>query len=441
MKTLSIIVAKLTILAGKVLKRGTSLPGLYALKIDKNILKKLKYPKIRLIVTGSSGKGSVSNLISDVLKDNGMSVCFNNAGSNLKYGITTACLKNCNLFGKIKKDVLILETDERYVKEIYKDINPNYLIITNLTKDQPPRQFNIDIIKEEIKKNLPDNTTIITTIDEPYLRHFELELTNKNIHYSIDKNNYSYEKQIFENLNTYYCLKCGTRLNYEYYNFETLGKYYCPNCDFKWEMPKVIGKNLDLDKGTIQIDKKEVSISGDMLYHAYNTLASITFLREIKLPLDKIIASINNHNHNLNFEFVKNNKLYKALNCKAENATTYNECIYKVYLDKEPKDIIIGWKEISRRYNHFDISWLYDIEFELLNQDTLNKIYAVGIDKENIKKRLLLAGISDKKIVMADTLEEIKESINTSKVSKVYGILNFDYMEPFKNTFKEEQHD
>ena len=107
----------------------------------------------------------------------------------------------------------------------------------------------------------------------------------------------------------------------------------------KWEMPKVIGKNLDLDKGTIQIDKKEVSIGGDMLYHAYNTLASITFLREIKLPLDKIIASINNHNHNLNFEFVKNNKLYKALNCKAENATTYNECVYKVYLDKEPKDI------------------------------------------------------------------------------------------------------
>ena len=206
-------------------------------------------------------------------------------------------------------------------------------------------------------------------------------------------------------------------------------------------MPKVIGKNLDLDKGTIQIDKKDVSIGGDMLYHAYNTLASITFLREIKLPLDKIIASINNHNHNLNFEFVKNNKLYKALNCKAENATTYNECVYKVYLDKEPKDIIIGWKEISRRYNHFDISWLYDIEFELLNQDTLNKIYAVGIDKENIKKRLLLAGISDKKIVMADTLEEIKESINTSKVSKVYGILNFDYIKPFKNTFKEEHHD
>ena len=28
----------------------------------------------------------------------------------------------------------------------------------------------------------------------------------------------------------------------------------------KWEMPKVIGKNLDLDKGTIQKNKKEEKI-------------------------------------------------------------------------------------------------------------------------------------------------------------------------------------
>ena len=137
-------------------------------------------------------------------------------------------------------------------------------------------------------------------------------------------------------------------------------------------------------------------------------------------------------------EFVKNKKRYKALNCKAENATTYNQCVYKVYLDKELKDVIIGWKEISRRYNHFDVSWLYDIEFELLNNDSLNKIYAVGIDKENIKKRLLLARIPEDKIITADSLSEIKKSVEASKAKMIYGILNFDYMEPFESTFKED---
>ena len=434
MKIISIFVGKIFVIIGKLMHRGSSLPGMMALKVDKKTLSKLKYPKTKLIVTGSSGKGSTSSLIADVLIDNGYSICFNNAGSNLKYGVTTACIKNCNLLGKIKKDVLILEVDERYVKEIYQDIKPDYLIVTNITKDQPPRQYHVDIILKEIEHNLPSNTNIIITMDEPYLRNFELDLPNKMLYYSVDKNKYSYKNQLFENLNIYYCPKCGAKLKYDYYNFETLGKYECPKCDFKWIKPKDIATNLDLDKGLIKIDSQILSIGGDMLIHAYNTLAAYTFLKAIGIDSQKVIASINRYNHNKNIEFVKDGKLYKALNCKAENATTYNACVYKTYLDKDLKDIVIGWKEISRRYNHFDVSWLYDVEFELLNNKSLNKIYAVGIDKENIKKRLLLAGIPESKIITADNLSEIKESIEQSKAKKVYGILNFDYMEPFKDT-------
>ena len=58
MKYLSILVGKFVLIAGKILHRGSSLPGMLALKIDKKILSKLKYPPIKLIVTGSSGKGS-----------------------------------------------------------------------------------------------------------------------------------------------------------------------------------------------------------------------------------------------------------------------------------------------------------------------------------------------------------------------------------------------
>ena len=433
MKTISIFIGKIFALVGKLMHRGSSLPGMMALKVDKKILSKLKYPQIKVIVTGSSGKGSTANLIADVLKDNGYTICFNNAGSNLKYGVTTTCIKNCNLFGKIKKDVLILEVDERYVKEIYQDILPDYLIVTNITKDQPPRQHHVDIILKEIEQNIPSNTQIIATIDEPYLRNFNLDLPNKMIYYSIDKNKYSYKDQLFENLNIYYCPKCGTKLKYDYYNFETLGKYECSNCDFKWEKPTIIGTNLDLEEGTIEVFNQNISIGGDMLFNAYNTLACFTFLKELNLDEEKIISSINKYNHNKNLEFMKDGKLYKALNCKAENATTYNACVYKTYLDKDLKDVVIGWKEISRRYNHFDVSWLYDVEFELLNNKSLNKIYAVGIDKENIKKRLLLAGIPENKIITADNLEEIKECIEQSESKKIYGILNFDYMEPFKN--------
>ena len=97
MKSISIFIGKIFALFGKLMHRGSSLPGMMALKVDKKILSKLKYPQIKVIVTGSSGKGSTANLIADVLKDNGYTICFNNAGSNLKYGVTTTCIKNCNL--------------------------------------------------------------------------------------------------------------------------------------------------------------------------------------------------------------------------------------------------------------------------------------------------------------------------------------------------------
>src|SRR5699024_9972126 len=137
------------------------------------------------------------------------SICFNNAGSNLKYGVTTACIKNCNLLGKIKKDVLILELDERYVKEIYQDIKPDYLIVTNITKDQPTRQYHVNIILKEISHTLSSNTNIIITMDDAYFKNYELDLSNKMLYYSVDKKKYSYKNQLFKNLNMYFCLKCG----------------------------------------------------------------------------------------------------------------------------------------------------------------------------------------------------------------------------------------
>lgn len=439
MKFLSILAGKITIIAGNILHRGSSLPGKIALKIDKNLLNKLKYPDIRIAVTGSSGKGSTSSLIAKVLKDNGYKICFNDKGSNLAWGCTTSFLRNVSLTGKIKADILLIEIDERYTKEMFPCLKPTHIVVTNLTKDQPPRQHNVDIVYQDILKGVTANSKIVTNIDEPYLRNFERDTKNEMIYFSLDKNKYSYRSQIFENLNTYYCPYCKEKLEYEYYNFETLGKYHCTKCGFKNEHPKVLATNLDLEEETIEINDKKINIGGNFLYHAYNTIAAYTTLKDIGLEENKIVDSINKFNKYSTYSYELNNKVYIPISCKAENASTYNQAIFKTIMNKEKKDIILGWKEISRRYNHFDISWLYDIEFELLNNESLNKVYAVGIDAENIKKRLILAGIDEDKILLASSIPEIKDKVNNDEIKYVYGILNFDYIEPFKETFKEDE--
>mgnify|MGYP001087541524 FL=1 len=61
------------------------------------------------------------------------------------------------------------------------------------------------------------------------------------------------------------------------------------------------------------------------------------------------------------------------------------------------------------------------------------------MSNKDLEKRLILANIPEDKIEVANNLEEIKKEIEKSKVQSVYGILNYDYDNPFPftNTFKE----
>ena len=54
MKSLIILINKLIYMIGKMLGRGSTLPGQIALKLDKNILKKVALPDDVIVVTGSS---------------------------------------------------------------------------------------------------------------------------------------------------------------------------------------------------------------------------------------------------------------------------------------------------------------------------------------------------------------------------------------------------
>ena len=55
MKLIAILACKLLRFAGKLMGKGSSLPGRVALKLEPNILQKLTLPDRILAVTGSNG--------------------------------------------------------------------------------------------------------------------------------------------------------------------------------------------------------------------------------------------------------------------------------------------------------------------------------------------------------------------------------------------------
>ena len=440
MKLLAIIVAKILIFIGKMLKRGSVLPGKIALKIDKKIMFELKLPKIVVAVTGSSGKGSTTSLISSCLRNNNYKVTHNISGSNLTDGILTTLLNDSSLNGKLKSDAVILEVDERYAKYIFPAIKPNLVVITNITRDQPPRQGNFDLVFNEIKLSLNKNIHLVLNADDPYLQKLSLEFNNIT-YYSINKNKYSTKNSIFENLNLIYCPKCNHKLKYDYLHFENIGFYKCENCGLIHPDSKYVVNKIDYKSNEILINNYKVKIPFPMLFTIYNTLASYSVLNLIGIDEEKVTELINrNTKPNLKqYNVLKNNnRLVYILNNKNENSTTFNQSLLLVNRDKTAKTIVIGWKEISRRYKYNDLSWLYDIDFEILNKHKIENIICVGIQKYDIASRIKISGIDKDKIKCFDTLEEATIFLKNKTKENIYAILNFDYVIPFTNLMEEE---
>ena len=440
MKFLAIVLGKAALVLGKILKKGSSMPGSIALKIDKNLLQKLILPEKIIAVTGSSGKGSTSSIIAHVLRKMGYKVAHNSSGANLTAGITTMLLDNCSLKGKINADYLVYEMDERYAKFVFKDIKPSHIVVTNITRDQPPRQGDFELVFEEIKKGLPKGVSLILNGDDPCLLKFNINDEYNPIYYSLNKTDYSYSENKFKNLNINYCPNCNSKLEYEYYHFENIGKFKCPKCNFENANPKYVITNIDYNNFSFVVDDTYVlNMQYDLLYSVYNTMSAFTLLSELGLEKEEICKHINNitTNSKMYNHYIHNNKEVYVLNNKNENSTTFNQSLLFTERFKGSKTIVIGWKEISRRYHFDDLSWLYDIDFEILKGCEVDKIICVGINAYDIATRLKLAGF--KNILCFDNLNDTYPTISDADTKYIFAILNFDYVEPFKNIFIKQE--
>lgn len=435
---LTLIISKFISFILKLLNRGSNYPGVLALKLNKKIINYFKMPKIVIAVTGSAGKGSTSTIIANTLRKSGKKVVHNEFGSNMLPGILTLLINSSDLKGNIKSDVLVIEVDERYTKVVFDIVKPNYVVVTNICRDQPPRHGNFDLVFDKIKEALDKNVHLVLNADDPYLQKFNLNNEYNVTYYGISKNKLSYKKNKFSNLNINYCPKCNNKLSYNYYHIESLGDYYCSNCDFKRPNPYIATSKIDLDEKYMIVNNNTIKIAFNVLYYAYNILAAYTVCSLIGINESDIkdyISSMEN-NKKLNNLYKYNNRNVYVMNNKNENSTTFNESVLFTSNKKVDRTIVIGWKEISRRYEFNDMSWLYDIEFELLNDKYTKKIICVGRDRYNIALRLKYSGFDSKKIKIYDSLENAKKEIKTGKTD-IFAILNFDYVKPFNEIMED----
>lgn len=403
------------------------MPGKIALKMCPNILNRVKMPKYIVAVTGSNGKTSTVEMINEVLKRANYSVAYNKEGSNQIDGVTTLVLSNCTLFGRFKKDVLLLESDERYAQYSFKYFSPTHYVITNLYRDQMTRNGNPEFVLKEIKKSINKESTLVINCDDPIIASLE-NGENKVYHFGINDNKYSKIKNNFVYDDGYYCPKCKSELVYSYYNFGHVGKYSCLKCDFKRVNPEYYVSNIDLDEGILTInDTNEIKLAFKSIYNAYNILAAYALTNLIGVEPSIICDALNNY-------LIKNGRVKQfklggnsgtLLISKHENSVCYNQNIEYIVNQKKDCTVFIIVDAISRKYFTSETSWLWDINFDELNNEFVRKIVIAGIYANDVACRLSYTGLDFSNVyINTDIKKAIKYARNDS-IGHIYVLTCF----------------
>ncbi len=420
-------------------KNASVLPGYIAYLLNNRVLDKVKYPRYVIVVTGSSGKGSTTALIAHILKTSGYKVVYNESGSNIINAITTLVLNHCNLFGKMTCDVLLLEADEKHLHLFGKN-KMTHLVLTNITRDQTARNGSPDLVYDSIIHCVDDQTTIILNADDPMLQKTKLQFPGKIITYGLAKTKDSLQSPQNKSIDNAYCPNCHKKLIYHYYHYGHLGSYYCRNCDFKRGKVDYEAQKVDLENQTMTIQKEEIHLSKNILYVAYATTAAYALCDTIHIDREKIKEALNQKSLSAKRgkEYTLAGKKVTMLESKNENPLSYYQSLK--YITKEPgiKTVILGFDNVSRRYQENDLSWLWDVDFELLNDEKIDKILCIGRFKYDVLTRLSYANVPKEKCIIVENLNDIPAITKKTK-GNIYTMVCFD-MTAILHKIMEEEH-
>lgn len=430
MKSLMIFLNKLITKVCKLFgKNGSVYPGyiIYDILKQKKILEKIKYPKMVIAITGSSGKGSTTDLVNRILTDAGYDVCYNQNGSNGVLAAVTLILNNCKLNGEFKHDVLLLECDERHLKLIFGKNKMTHLVVTNVTRDQPARNGNPDIVFDDIVKAIGDKTKLIINVDDPLVNRLSYMFDNEIVTYGVNKTDDSYLKTNVEAIDYAYCPKCHKKLVYDYYHYGHIGNYTCPTKDFKRGKADYEVTNVDFSKHSITINHNDVYLNKDVLYAVYYTVGAYALCKSLGLSDEDILKSINKKLSSKRGKvFSLDGRQLTMLETKNENNLSYFQSIKYIVNQSGKKTVILGFDNVSRRYQFNDLSWLWDVDFELLNDKNIDKIFCIGRFKYDVIVRLKLAGIDTNKLILVDDLNNLIKMLKETSVGDIYTMVCFD---------------
>lgn len=403
-------------------KKGSTTPGMIALKIYPSLLKELsaQVKEGIVVVCGTNGKTTTNNLIYSMLVSQGKRVVCNNVGANMLDGVATAFASCADWRGRLDADFACIEVDEISTVKVFEHLTPDYMIITNLFRDQLDRYGEIDITTDYLLKaaGKAPNATLVLNSDDPLVAALGKRTKNRCVFFGVGEDTGT---PLGETREGRFCGFCGEELIYKYYHYSQLGNYTCPQCGFSRPETEFEAKNISLD-GAISFDTDGRHICVDYigLYNIYNILAAyvtVRLLDAVPDDLQRVLGEYKPQTGRMETFYIGKQVIFNL----SKNPAGFNQAISAVYDDKRTKDIIIAINDNAQ--DGRDISWIWDVDFERLGDVNARCIAASGIRHNDVSVRLKYAGVENR-IDNGDIKKAIEEALK-SNAEVLYVLVNY----------------
>ena len=290
---LAILAGRLVALLCRLFKRGgTSLPGFLALKVDPLLIQRLstRYQQV-IIVTGTNGKTTTTNLLAGILRASGLRVTTNSEGANMPAGVATALLEQ-------QGEIAVLEVDEGTLALVTRQVQADVVVITNLLRDQLDRYHELEQLAAVIGRALAGHpaATLILNADDSLVASLGegRELVR---YFGLARTPWSQETTR-EVLEGHICPHCHQPLEFNFYHYSHLGDYFCPRCSYQRPRADYEGRELQLiptgARFALIYQDGEVGLETPMpgLYNVYNILAAASAALYLGITPETIIRVV-----------------------------------------------------------------------------------------------------------------------------------------------------
>jgi Zn ribbon nucleic-acid-binding protein len=426
---LTIWAVKLSVFALRTLGRqGTHVPGLIARKLHPGIIGALRHPARVVVVTGTNGKTTVSNLLAEALEAQGLRVASNRNGSNLAAGVATTLIGAVTWTGRPKADIAVMEMDERSAKLILPGLVPDLLVCMNLTRDSIKRNAHPAYIAWIISSALPERTSLVLNADDLIAASLGGE-SNPRTYFAVDRLPTDGDRPSGAAVDVAICPVCDHSLDWEYWRFNHIGKVRCPACGFR--SPTAAYRALDIDAAngrvTLELDGESHParlINGNIV-NVYNEIAVAAALGRLGVPKDRIVAAFERlepPTTRFATEMVGDVQLVRLLT-KGLVGVACSRAFEYLASFRGRKAVVLNIDEVSERVTDVEnTAWTYDADYEYLADDSLGQIVVGGVRRHDQALRLAIAGVDPARILTVESETAAADLIELDGADEVFNL-------------------